>query len=182
MGNWFAKMMDLIEGKKEKRILMLGLDAAGKTTLLYQFKLGEVVPSLPTIGFNVEELQYKNIKFTVFDVGGQQRLRPLWKHYYQGGDALIYLIDSNDEERFEEASEELHGIIGDMDFNSNAPVLIFANKQDLPNAVQASKLKDVLMLSNLRGRSWYIQPCVAINGTGLIEGFDWLCQELNKKN
>jgi len=180
MGNWFTKIMDLLEAKKEKRILMLGLDAAGKTTLLYQFKLGEVVPSIPTIGFNVEEVQYKNIKFTVFDVGGQDRLRPLWKHYYQGANALIYLIDSNDGDRFAEATEELHSIVCDMDFNSNAPVLIFANKQDLPNAVNASKLAEILMMSKLRGREWYIQPCIATKGEGLVEGFEWLRTQLNK--
>jgi small GTP-binding protein len=181
MGNWFAKVMDLIEGKQEKRILMLGLDAAGKTTLLYQFKVGDVVHTIPTIGFNVEEVEYKNIKFTVFDVGGQQRLRPLWQHYYHGCDALIYLVDSNDQERFEEACEELHGIIGSMEFNPNAPVLIFSNKQDLPNSVNASKLADVLLLPKVKGRSWYIQPCIATNGTGLIEGFEWLRTQLNKK-
>ena len=62
---------------------MIGLDAAGKTTILYKLKLGEIVTTIPTIGFNVETLEYKNLKFTVFDVGGQDKIRPLWRHYYE---------------------------------------------------------------------------------------------------
>jgi small GTP-binding protein len=83
MGLAFSKLFDKWFGKKEMRILMLGLDAAGKTTILYKLKLGEVVSSVPTIGFNVETLEYKKIKFTVWDVGGQDKIRLLWRHYYQ---------------------------------------------------------------------------------------------------
>jgi small GTP-binding protein len=74
----------LVWSNKEYRILMLGLDAAGKTTLLYKLKLGEIQTTIPTIGFNVETLEYKNLKFTVWDVGGQTKIRHLWRHYYQG--------------------------------------------------------------------------------------------------
>jgi len=83
MGGLFAKLFDKMFSKREARILMLGLDAAGKTTILYKLKLGEVVSSVPTIGFNVETLEYKKIKFTVWDVGGQDKIRLLWRHYYQ---------------------------------------------------------------------------------------------------
>jgi len=83
MGLAISKLFDKFFGKKELRILMLGLDAAGKTTILYKLKLGEVVSSVPTIGFNVETLEYKKIKFTVWDVGGQDKIRLLWRHYYQ---------------------------------------------------------------------------------------------------
>merc|ERR1719329_2012263 len=86
-------------GKQEMRILMVGLDAAGKTTILYKFKLGEVVTTIPTIGFNVETVEYKNISFTMWDVGGQDRIRPLWRRYYQGTNGLIYVVDSNDRDR-----------------------------------------------------------------------------------
>ena len=82
MGLTISKLFDRLFGKKEMRILMLGLDAAGKTTILYKLKLGEVVSSVPTIGFNVETVEYKNIKFTVWDVGGQDKIRQLWRHYY----------------------------------------------------------------------------------------------------
>jgi ADP-ribosylation factor protein 1 len=88
-------------GKKEMRILMVGLDAAGKTTILYKLKLGEVVTTIPTIGFNVETVEYKNISFTVWDVGGQDKIRPLWRHYYQNTQGLIFVVDSNDRDRID---------------------------------------------------------------------------------
>merc|ERR1712107_801856 len=93
MGGVFAK---LFGGKREMRILMVGLDAAGKTTILYKLKLGEIVTTIPTIGFNVETVEYKKINFTVWDVGGQDKIRPLWRHYYQNTQGLIFVVDSND--------------------------------------------------------------------------------------
>ncbi|KAF6092252.1 ADP ribosylation factor 1 [Phyllostomus discolor] len=107
MGNIFANLFKGLFGKKEMRILMVGLDAAGKTTILYKLKLGEIVTTIPTIGFNVETVEYKNISFTVWDVGGQDKIRPLWRHYFQNTQGLIFVVDSNDRERVNEAREEL---------------------------------------------------------------------------
>merc|ERR1711952_522747 len=101
-------------GKKEMRILMVGLDAAGKTTILYKLKLGEIVTTIPTIGFNVETVEYKNISFTVWDVGGQDKIRPLWRHYFQNTQGLIFVVDSNDRERIDGdngARDELHRMV-----------------------------------------------------------------------
>jgi Arf/Sar family protein len=78
MGQTFTKLFDALFGQKEMRVVMLGLDAAGKTTILYKLHIGEVLTTVPTIGFNVEKVQYKNVMFTVWDVGGQEKLRPLW--------------------------------------------------------------------------------------------------------
>merc|ERR1711881_91012 len=103
MGLAFTKLWQRMVGKQEMRILMVGLDAAGKTTILYKLKLGEVVTTIPTIGFNVETVEYKNINFTVWDVGGQDKIRPLWRHYYQQTQALIFVVDSNDRERLSTA-------------------------------------------------------------------------------
>ena len=97
--------------KKDMRILMVGLDAAGKTTILYKLKLGEVVTTIPTIGFNVETVDYKNISFTVWDVGGQDKIRNLWRHYYQNTQGLIFVVDSNDKARIEDARNELHKML-----------------------------------------------------------------------
>jgi len=95
----FSKVFSSLVGKKDCRILMVGLDAAGKTTILYKLKLGEVVTTIPTIGFNVETVEYKNISFTVWDVGGQDKIRPLWRHYYQNTQGIIFVVDCNDRER-----------------------------------------------------------------------------------
>merc|ERR1712203_1094112 len=88
------------------RILMVGLDAAGKTTILYKLKLGEVVTTIPTIGFNVETVEYKNINFTVWDVGGQDKIRPLWRHYYQNTNGIIFVVDSADADRMKSNGQE----------------------------------------------------------------------------
>eukprot|EP01048_Picozoa_sp_COSAG05_P019013 COSAG05_NODE_2891_length_2535_cov_3.156814_4_plen_155_part_01 len=93
--------------------LQVGLDAAGKTTILYKLKLGEIVTTIPTIGFNVETVEYKNISFTVWDVGGQDKIRPLWRHYYQNTQGLIFVVDSNDKDRVGEAHDELHRMLSE---------------------------------------------------------------------
>merc|ERR1711862_472611 len=112
---------------------------AGKTTILYKLKLGEVVTTIPTIGFNVETVEYKNLSFTVWDVGGQDKIRPLWRHYYTGTNGLIFVVDSNDRDRIEDAREELNKM-------RNAVVLVYANKQDLPNAMAAAEVTEKLGL------------------------------------
>ena len=81
MGILISTLIEQLFPSTPCRILMIGLDNAGKTTLLYKLKLGEVVTTLPTIGFNVETAEYINISFTVRDVGGQTKMRPLWQHY-----------------------------------------------------------------------------------------------------
>ncbi|KAE9539472.1 hypothetical protein AGLY_004724 [Aphis glycines] len=177
MGNVFANLFKNLFGKKEMRILMVGLDAAGKTTILYKLKLGEIVTTIPTIGFNVETVEYKNISFTVWDVGGQDKIRPLWRHYFQNTQAL----DSNDKERIFEAKEELMRMLGEDELR-DAVLLIFANKQDLPNAMNASEITDKLSLHTLRNRNWYIQATCATSGDGLYEGLDWLSNQLKNAN
>merc|ERR1712137_1419659 len=155
MGNLFASLFDSFFTKKPMRILMVGLDAAGKTTTLYKLKLGEIVTTIPTIGFNVETVEYKNIAFTVWDVGGQGKIRPLWRHYYQNTTGVIYVVDSNDRERIGEAREELTKILADDELRQ-AVLLIFANKQDLPNAMTAAGTSNPLapLLATVCTRDW----------------------------
>jgi len=173
----FSKLFDSLFGKKEMRILMVGLDAAGKTTVLYKLKLGEIVTTIPTIGFNVETVEYKNISFTVWDVGGQDKIRPLWRHYFQNTQGLIFVVDSNDTERISEARDELARMLSEDELR-DAVLLVFANKQDLPNALKPSELTEKLNLHNMRNRNWYIQATCATNGEGLYEGLDWLSNQL----
>jgi len=176
MGGIFAKLF----GKREARILMVGLDAAGKTTILYKLKLGEVVTTIPTIGFNVETVEYKKVSFTVWDVGGQDKIRPLWRHYFQNTQGLIFVVDSNDRERVSEASEELQKMLREEELR-DAIVLVLANKQDLPNAMKVSEVTDKLGLHSLGSRKWYIQATCASTGDGLYEGLEWLSNALNSK-
>jgi len=160
---------------------MVGLDAAGKTTILYKLKLGDVVTTIPTIGFNVETVEYKNINFTVWDVGGQDKIRPLWRHYYQNTQGVIFVLDSNDKDRVGEASEELRKMLSEDELK-DACVLVFANKQDLPSAMRVAEITDKLGLHQLRNRKWYIQSTCATSGDGLYEGLEWLSNTLKNSS
>ncbi|KAJ4961000.1 hypothetical protein NE237_020910 [Protea cynaroides] len=180
MGLSFTKLFSRLFAKREMRILMVGLDAAGKTTILYKLKLGEIVTTIPTIGFNVETVEYKNISFTVWDVGGQDKIRPLWRHYFQNTQGLIFVVDSNDRDRVVEARDELHRMLNEDELR-DAVLLVFANKQDLPNAMNAAEITDKLGLHSLRQRHWYIQSTCATSGEGLYEGLDWLSNNIANK-
>eukprot|EP01107_Rhizomastix_libera_P014816 TRINITY_DN49_c0_g1_i2.p1 TRINITY_DN49_c0_g1~~TRINITY_DN49_c0_g1_i2.p1 ORF type:complete len:189 (-),score=45.78 TRINITY_DN49_c0_g1_i2:124-663(-) len=179
MGSQFGKLFSRLFGKKDMRILMVGLDAAGKTTILYKLKLGEIVTTIPTIGFNVETVEYRNINFTVWDVGGQDKIRPLWRHYFQNTQGLIFVVDSNDRERVVEAHDELNKMLNEDELR-DAVLLVFANKQDLPQAMSVAEVTDKLGLHNIRTRKWFIQSTCATTGDGLYEGLDWLASNLAK--
>ncbi|CAK5085403.1 unnamed protein product [Meloidogyne enterolobii] len=180
MGLTLSGLFSRLFGKRQVRILMVGLDAAGKTTILYKLKLGEIVTTIPTIGFNVETVEYRNISFTVWDVGGQDKIRPLWRYYFQNTQGLIFVVDSNDKERIVEACEELMRMLSEDELRDSV-LLVFANKQDLPNAMNAAELTDKLGLHTLRNRNWYIQATCATSGDGLYEGLDWLSNQLKNQ-
>lgn len=163
--------------KDEKGFLMVGLDAAGKTTILHTLRLGKIVETIPTIGFNVETLEFKRstslVSFTVWDVGGRLKLRPMWRHYYQQTNALIFVVDCSDRDRVEDAQEQLQRMLEEEEL-AGKPLLVFANKQDIPGAISVLDLTNQLLLHNIRGRRWFIQASCATTGDGLFEGLDWL--------
>lgn len=173
--------MSTLFAAREASILMLGLDSAGKTTVLYQIRLNENVNSIPTIGFNVETVQYKNIKFHMWDVGGQDKLRGLWRYYFDNVDAVIFVVDANDRARLEEAKTELTKLLGEAQLAS-CTLLVLANKQDLPNALGAKQVAEELNLPAQKGRTWYCHGTVATNGNGLYEALDWLATNLPVKD
>ena len=179
MGGFITKLMESW-GKQPSKIVMVGLDAAGKTTVLYKLKLGEVITTTPTVGFNVETVQYKKLDMTVWDIGGQDILRKLWRHYYQGVDAVIYIVDSNDADRMNLAAAELHKVL-DHDELRNAALLVYANKQDLPHSMDVRECMEELGLKHMKNRQWHVQPAVATSGEGLWEGLDWLNTVLTTK-
>lgn len=182
MGSFISKALAMLEGKKSRRVILLGLDAAGKTTILYKLNLGESIHTIPTIGFNVERVQYKNVEFTCWDIGGQKKIRGLWRHYFENTDAIIFAVDSNDPERIQEAKDELAAVMN-HDMLRDAILLVLANKQDLPNSIKPAELTEKLELTTTyRHRQWYLQGAVAITGAGLYEGLDWLAATLNAKS
>lgn len=168
--NIFGKLWGI---NKEIRILILGLDGAGKTTILYRLQMGEVVTTKPTIGFNVETLKYKNLTLNIWDLGGQTSIRPYWRCYYSNTAAVIFVVDSTDKERIDIACKELHTMLKEEELLDSA-LLVFANKQDQPGAMTAAEVSQSLNLTDLKDRSWSIVASSAIKGEGLTEGLDWL--------
>ncbi|KAK3555723.1 hypothetical protein QTP86_028992, partial [Hemibagrus guttatus] len=157
--------------EQELRIILLGLDNAGKTTLLKQLASEDVNTITPTQGFNIKSVTCHGMKLNVWDIGGQRKIRPFWKKYLENTDLLvcvvrIYVIDSADKKRFEETGLELSELI-DEETLKGVPVLIFANKQDLTTASTASEIAEGLNLHTYRDREWQIQACSAISGEGV---------------
>eukprot|EP01112_Ceratiomyxa_fruticulosa_P001808 TRINITY_DN1197_c0_g1_i2.p1 TRINITY_DN1197_c0_g1~~TRINITY_DN1197_c0_g1_i2.p1 ORF type:complete len:187 (+),score=25.65 TRINITY_DN1197_c0_g1_i2:344-904(+) len=167
---------------RSTRVLTLGLDNAGKSTILYYLKLGEPVKTTPTIGFNVESITFgSGWSIDLWDVGGQDKIRPLWRHYFQNSSAVVFVIDTNDLERIKEAKEELHKLF-EEELLKEALFLIFANKQDLPSAMKLDKLIETLELEKFPSHKKFVQSCSALKGTGIDDGFSWLNKTLNAKH
>ncbi|VDP11687.1 unnamed protein product [Onchocerca flexuosa] len=171
-------------GQKELRILILGLDGAGKTTILYRLQVGEVVTTIPTIGFNVEQVIYKNLKFQVWDLGGQTSIRPYWRCYYSNTDAIIYVVDSADKDRIGISKQELVSMLERTEGTQiptvlqeeelkNAILMVLANKQDIPNCLSLADVHRSLGLDALRTRTFQIFKTSATKGEGLDEAMEW---------
>ncbi|CAK8693086.1 unnamed protein product [Clavelina lepadiformis] len=175
MGSRISKLIR----PQRMRVLILGPDAAGKTTLLYRLKTGRAVNTIPTIGFNVEEIQIKRTIFTIWDVGGQDKIRQFWKHYFIGVGVLAYVVDSSDHERMIEAKEILTNILLDP-LLDDCVILVYANKQDMDGADRADEVARWLGLTDLVQRTWHVQPSCAITGDGLYEGLHWAVREERK--
>lgn len=179
MGLLFAKLWSLF-GNEEHKIVIVGLDNAGKTTILYQFLMNEVVHTSPTIGSNVEEVVWRNIHFIMWDLGGQQSLRAAWSTYYTNTEFVIIVIDSTDKERLITIREELHKMLSHEEL-SKAGVLIYANKQDIKGSMTATEISRQLDLTSIKKQQWHIQSCCALTGEGLLQGLEWIVSRLTKK-
>ncbi|KAM9501294.1 ADP-ribosylation factor-like protein 14 [Clarias gariepinus] len=166
-----------LKGSKlpDARILLLGLDGAGKSTLLFKLKYAESFQTVPTVGFNVEMMEAKQnrkkITLTVWDVGGQEKMRTYWKNYYQDTAGLLFAVDCWDRRRLDEARQELERVLKNEHLRGR-PVVILANKQDKQGALTATELTETLNLRKMcSNRDWFVQPCSGKTGAGLPEGF-----------
>lgn len=173
MGQWGSK-------QPEAQILLLGLDNAGKSTLLYKLKHNMCVSTVPTIGFNVEMIEArksrKDIALTVWDVGGQGKMRKYWKSFHLDAAAVVFVVDSSDTQRLDEARRELENTLRSEQLRGR-PLVILANKQDVNGALTVTDITERFNLRKLcSGRDWFIQPCSASTGVGVQEGFKRVAQ------
>ncbi|KAF0724459.1 hypothetical protein LEN26_005561 [Aphanomyces euteiches] len=160
---------------RPRKIYIVGLTNAGKTSILCQFKFNESAATVPTIGFNVETFKHKNVTFTAWDFSGREQLRPLWHYYFDDTSAVIFVVDSTSKVTMQEAAEVLHGLFQIQEL-LDSPFLIFLNKQDVVNRMTADEMIDGLRLRSVVSHVWHVQPCSAYSGDGLLEGLDWLCR------
>jgi len=161
------------------KILLLGLDAAGKTTILKYLKHGgktKAKATEPTIGFNVETVKWNKIELSVWDVGGQDKLRNFWRHYYTGCSCIIFVVDANDHARYKQAKEELLNLSREITLRE-VPVLLLANKQDLPEARSTGQIAKFFELDKLN-RETKVLGCVATEGEGVHDAMTWVSKNM----
>lgn len=181
MGIFISRMWRQMFGSDtECKIVIVGLNNAGKTTILYKLHLGQVVLTQPTIGSNVEEVKHENVTFTAWDVGGQENLRASWATYFEDTDAIVFVVDSNDQENMVLAKMELFNVVLHEDLK-NACVLVLANKQDITGSRNSGEIAADLALHNIRTHEWHIQGCCALTGEGLHDGVEWIATRVRER-
>ena len=168
--------------EREVRILMLGLDNAGKTTVVKKFNGEDIDLISPTLGFNIKTLEYRGFKLNIWDVGGQTSLRSYWRNYFEQTDGLIWVVDSADRARLQDCKAELQVLL-QQERLAGASLLVFANKQDIAGALTAEEIREELGLDAIgQGkRHWRIEACSAFTGAGLANGVDWLVSDISSR-
>ena len=167
-------------------VVMLGLDSAGKSTVLYRLKFDQYMNTVPTVGFNCEKVKgtlgkAKGVSFMIWDVGGQDKVRPLWRSYTRNTDGIVFVVDSVDIDRMEEAKIELLRTVRTSE-SAGVPILVLANKQDLPGAQDAEGVEKLLNLQELTATNlWKVHSTCAVTGEGLDEGLESLYQMITKR-
>ncbi|XP_038683806.1 ADP-ribosylation factor-related protein 1-like [Tripterygium wilfordii] len=172
--------------KTEFHVLILGIDKAGKTTLLEKLKStylnSEGLPPdriVPTVGLNIGRVEASNNKLVFWDLGGQPGLRSIWEKYYEEAHAVIYVIDAACPSRFEDAKSALEKALRHEDLQG-APLLILANKQDLSDSVSAEELARYLDLKKLDERVYMFEAVSAYDGMGIKESVEWLVEIMER--
>ncbi|WVZ57175.1 hypothetical protein U9M48_007594 [Paspalum notatum var. saurae] len=186
MFSLFYGLWKYVFTKDEFRVLILGVDKAGKTTLLEKLKSmylnGEGLPPdrvVPTVGLNIGRIEDANAKLVFWDLGGQVGLRTIWEKYYEEAHAIVYVIDAATASSFEDSKSALEKVIR-HEHLKGAPLLIVANKQDLPGVIDDEELAKFLHLKELDERPYMFQAVSAYNGRGIKSGINWLVEQMEK--
>eukprot|EP00126_Sphaerothecum_destruens_P009444 Sdes_comp20508_c0_seq2m15012 len=170
----------LRQEEKEMRILMLGLDNAGKTTILKKVNGEDINTISPTLGFNIKTLEYQSFKLNIWDVGGQKSLRSYWKNYFESTDGIIWVVDSADRRRLYDCKKELNTLLVEEKL-SGASLLVFANKRDLPGALTSEEIYEALQLDSIKSHHSEIFWCSAVTGENLLEGIHWIVKDISSR-
>ena len=174
MGNALARY----RSRKNRRVLLVGLDAAGKTTLLFRLYAGKTLNTIPTVGFNMKTVRIQGLNMNIWDVGGQDQLREFWRHHFTGTQGVVFVVDAADQDRLTDAKAEFEKVVTDEQL-ANAAVLILANKQDTPNATPPAELERIFNVKEVcRDRKWHVQPTTLTSGDGVEEAFAWLADNM----
>ncbi|OJD23956.1 hypothetical protein ACJ73_04684 [Blastomyces percursus] len=161
---------------KEMRILMLGLDNAGKTTIVKRIMNEDVTTVSPTLGFIIKSIDFQGYKLNIWDVGGQKTLRSYWRNYFEKTDALIWVVDATDRLRIDDCREELVGLL-QQERLMGASLLVFLNKIDVEGGMGKDDIREALQLDAIKTHKWTIFPCSAMTGSNLNEGLEWVVQD-----
>jgi small GTP-binding protein len=181
MGGIVSSISAWITGKKEVRVLILGLDSAGKTTLLYYLSLRpRETKIVPTIAFNIETVEVGKLRLQIWDMGGQRDLRPYWRLYFANSDGIAFVVDANDRERIDLCAEQLKDVLAEDELRG-VPVVVMANKQDLESAMKADEISRRLQLTTIKDRQWSVLPTSGLQGTNVREAFAWLSEAMEAR-
>lgn len=180
----FKRLFGGVGGKKKVRIVVVGLDNSGKTTVLNALKPKKAsLETVPTVGFSTEEFQKHGINFCAFDMSGQSRYRNLWEHYYGDVEGIIVVVDASDKLRFAVVKDEMESMLQDERVKEKKiPLLFLCNKMDLPTASSPKEVMDALQLENISDRPWHIAPCDALKSEGVEDATKWLADAMQLKD
>ncbi|KAJ5777411.1 ADP-ribosylation factor family-domain-containing protein [Penicillium odoratum] len=178
MGMTISRLLDNMGNEKETRIIIVGLEGAGKTTILQQLKSDAITTTFPIPGFSVKKIEHKNITFTAWNMDVRKEIRSLGRNYFHNTEGIIFVVDSNDP-RIYEARVELEFLLQEDELKK-ALLLVVANKQDVADAMSTVEIYNSFDLQNVRQNKWYIQSACATSGDGLPEGLEWLSNNIKR--
>jgi ADP-ribosylation factor-like protein 2 len=167
--------------EKEMRLLMLGLDNAGKTTVLMTFCGDDISEIPPTVGFNIKTVSVRDFKVNIWDVGGQKSIRSFWRNYFDTTDGLVWVVDSTDRHRLMDCKRELAVLLGEEKLRGSS-LLILANKQDLQSALSLEDIAKVLELDTIKSsRECAVYSCSALDGGSVHKALDWIIDDIGSR-